>query len=266
MYQKIIPIFNGCFTVNSSRSSSFPLIKDIHSFVFLIVDENNDAVLVDTGFSPDYIPGANTAYHQDTDQTIETALNTLGFSCSQISTVVMTHMHWDHTGAMQLFPHADFYIQADEFQALLQLNPNEETYYCPMHWISLLPKIHLLTGDYELKPGLKLLYTGGHTAGHQAVLVNTGKSSIVLAGDIPFNYDQLWKSIPQKHWDSFRKGPGKHCYWETNILATIKNWLLSQGIVDFSGNTPRSVSEVKQEADKFITSHDPRLLTIESLI
>src|SRR6185369_793613 len=43
------------------------------------------------------------------------AVGKLGLSATDITDVVITHMHWDHADGMDLFPNAKIWIQKDEY-------------------------------------------------------------------------------------------------------------------------------------------------------
>ncbi|MEA1961262.1 MAG: MBL fold metallo-hydrolase, partial [Bacillota bacterium] len=201
MFYTIYPLYNGNFSVVfKTISQNLPELKNIPSFAFLLQHEDGELILVDTGFAINHIPGVNSKGNREPEQELHNAVRALGFDPLSISTVILTHLHWDHTAGMYLFPNATFCIQGEEFRSLFSLNPNEETYYAPAHWLPLLSCIHLVEGNIELRPGLRLIVTGEHTAGHQVVEVQTKEGLYLLGGDAPFNYDQLWKLIPPEGW------------------------------------------------------------------
>ncbi len=262
MNHTIYPLYNGSFNILMKSARS---LKDIHCFAFLVEDENGEAVLVDTGFDPNAIPGANTRANQTGEQKVKVAIENLGFDPTGIKDVIMTHIHWDHTCGMSNFPQARFLFQADEFRGLLQLNPNEETYFNPNHWFHLLPNIELIEGNREIKPGLKVIHSGGHTRGHQLVEVQTKEGLVYLIGDSPFNYDMLWKQIPPDRWQYFREGVGARFYWEEGILDTIGEWLKQHNC---SGPVQRQAvpwPEIKKLGSRLLMGHDPRLLKVKSI-
>jgi glyoxylase-like metal-dependent hydrolase (beta-lactamase superfamily II) len=262
MYHTIYPLFNGCFNILMKSARS---MEDIHCFAFLIVDETGGAVLVDAGFNPEGIPGARTYSTQTDEQRIKAVIENLGFNPAQVKEVIMTHIHWDHTAGMCDFPGARFYLQADEFRGLLQLNPNEETYFSPADWLPLLPNIELIEGNQEIKPGLKVIHSGGHTKGHQLVEVQTRSGPVYLIGDAPFNYDLLWTQISPEGWQNFREGVGKKFYWEKDVLETIQKWLEESNC---SGPVKEQVlpwSEIKKLGSRLLMSHDARLLQVKSI-
>ena len=75
MYHKVIPVYNGNFTVEFGRFSELDQVKqtnfNIHSFVFLIIDETGDAVVVDTGFDIDNIFGFGSTFDDSGDFNIK---------------------------------------------------------------------------------------------------------------------------------------------------------------------------------------------------
>ncbi|MCP4135403.1 MAG: MBL fold metallo-hydrolase [bacterium] len=265
MYHTIIPVYNGSFTIKfghlgDGEEFSLPKFENICSFVFLVIDEEGDAVLVDTGFNEDHIPGHGSYATRDKKDTICEALTAKGYEAGSIATVVQTHLHWDHTGGMRHFPGAQFYVQASEFSGFDHLNPNEETYFCPAHWIDLLSQIKPVNGEHQLKPGLKLIPTGAHSFGHQLVQVETKNGTILLLGDATLDYSLLWQMLPQEYWDLFRKGPGKNFYWDETVLPQIKDWLKKQNTGVISPTRDLTLDEIKQLGDQLYFTHDPRLL------
>lgn len=257
MQYRIHTLFNGVFNI---LFKSVPPIANIPCFAFLLAGEDGKLILVDTGFDPEYIPGMTTSYKQDAGHKLPAAIASLGYDPADIDTVIMTHLHWDHTGGMQAFPSARFYVQADEFRGLFQLNPNEETYFNPTHWLDLLPRIELVEGDLQLRPGLTLIRTGGHTKGHQIVEVETANGPILLAGDAPFNYDLLWQMIPAEGWKMYREGPGERFYWDKSIPPAIAAWMDEKQIAGPVKGQAVPWKQFKGMGKQFYTIHDPRLL------
>lgn len=264
MYHTIYPIFIGTFTVRFQdlETPGFPKVEDIPSFVFLAVDENGGGVMVDTGFNRSNVPGVGSTFVRDESQEIPAALEALGFKGADIPLVVMTHMHWDHTGGMEHFPNARFYVQYFDFMQMLHLNPNEETYYCPDHWMGLLDRMEVVHGRYELKPGIELVRTGGHTHGHQAVKVQTKEGSVVLGGDSPFNYDFLWKNIPEENWQKYREGAGSRFYWKKGAFDTLRKWLDSLDVDVPYIHEKMPLREIQKLGDRVVFAHDPSLLGV----
>src|SRR5690349_25142471 len=101
--------------------------------------------------------------------------------------VINTHLHFDHCGGNRLFPGVPIHVQARE----LADARSEEDYTVPQ-WVDFPGATYVEHhGDADVLPGIRLLPTPGHTAGHQAVLVDTGEGSVVLGGDVAYTFKEL---------------------------------------------------------------------------
>ncbi|MCK4818067.1 N-acyl homoserine lactonase family protein, partial [bacterium] len=61
-------------------------------------------------------------------------------------------------------------------------------------------------GDKEIIPGVKVIFTPGHTAGSQSVAVDTERGKVVIPGlcSIDENYETKEVIIPGMHFDPFK--------------------------------------------------------------
>ena len=134
----------------------------VHGFV---ITHPSGAVLVDTGVGgPEHVLNdwrvVNVAAAD--------ALAELDMSPADISLVINTHLHFDHCGQNAVFKHAPFYVQRAELDRARRESPDLAGWFDFMD-----ARFELLDGDTEILPGLKVIATPGHTAGHQCVVVQT---------------------------------------------------------------------------------------------
>jgi len=123
-------------------------------------------------------------------------LKSVGMRPKDIHAVVLTHLHFDHSGgctrldragnAVPTFPKAKYYVQEACWDEAC--NPNERCHgtnradnFLPIEERG---QLELLNGDSEIMPGLNVVVTDGHAKGHQMVMVNHGGEKIVFLGDI----------------------------------------------------------------------------------
>lgn len=110
-------------------------------------------------------------------------LAALGLGFVDISRVIVSHLHADHSGHLKRMPQARLTIQRDEhnyaFSGKERASWFRSDYDLPgLQW-------DVINGDCMIMPGLQVIKTRGHSPGHQSLVVdlkNTGR--VVLAGDV----------------------------------------------------------------------------------
>jgi glyoxylase-like metal-dependent hydrolase (beta-lactamase superfamily II) len=134
------------------------------------------------------------------------AMEAAGFEPGSIDLVVMSHLHFDHAGGLlradgsKAFPRARIVAQRAEWDIALDDNSRIVASYDQ-------PELRLVhewgsegavDGETELLPGVSVVLTGGHSKGHQAVIVRgTGAAARTLAffGDLgmrPWSANPRW--------------------------------------------------------------------------
>ena len=110
--------------------------------------------------------------------TIEDALAEHGISLGDITGVANCHLHFDHSGQNgRIPPGVPIFVQRTEWAMV------HEPDYTVAEWIDV-PGLtyEVLDGELEVAPGLRLIPTPGHTAGHQSLVLDAPDGTVVLAG------------------------------------------------------------------------------------
>jgi N-acyl homoserine lactone hydrolase len=128
-------------------------------------------------------------------RTLVCQLADIGISPTDVTTVILSHAHFDHVGNAALFPHATWFIQSLEYAAMT--GPDFGKYgYSPELYEKLdQAKIVLMEGDHDIfgDGAARVFFTPGHTPGHSSLLLqlaNAGK--MLLAADVahyPYNLE-----------------------------------------------------------------------------
>jgi glyoxylase-like metal-dependent hydrolase (beta-lactamase superfamily II) len=92
------------------------------------------------------------------------ALAGLGLVPGDIDLVINTHLHFDHCGQNAVFKHAAFCVQRAELDRCRRESPALYDWFDFQN-----ASFELLDGDAEIRPGLSVITTPGHTSGHQSV-------------------------------------------------------------------------------------------------
>ena len=99
--------------------------------------------------------------------------------------VINTHLHFDHCGGNRRFAGTPTYVQRAELTAAVEPDYLEE-------WVRFPGGSYVeVEGDAEIVPGVSVLFTPGHSAGHQAVVVETDEGIVVCGGDVTYSMREL---------------------------------------------------------------------------
>lgn len=167
-------------------------------YFFWVAKSPSATVVIDTCFPRSTATRRQRLMYRDTAE----ALAALEVDSSAVSDVIITHLHWDHAGCTDLFPHARFHVQHDELSfctgPAMRHRYVRKTYEeADVHRaIALLygQRVVAHDGDVALFPGLSLHRVGGHTPGSQVVRIHTARGAVVLASDAV----HLWANIRQR--------------------------------------------------------------------
>ena len=170
----------------------------------LLVETPAGRVLVETGIGG-RIDAKGRAMRQYEGPWIVPALRSAGFDPASVDVVAMSHLHFDHAGGLlaadgsRAFPKARIVAQRAEWEIALGDNPRLVASYVQ-------PELELVRdwgaegwadSEREILPGVSVVPTGGHSAGHQAVVVR-GRGA--RAGTVAFFGDlcmRPWSANPR---------------------------------------------------------------------
>jgi glyoxylase-like metal-dependent hydrolase (beta-lactamase superfamily II) len=185
-----------------TRAQSF-LGEDDHStpypmaFYTWVLRHENDAILVDTGYPASEAERRNRPISRDPTS----LLSVLGLAPEAIRTVVLTHLHYDHAGALDAYPHAFLHLQEAEMAYATgpcMCHPTLRHHYTVEHVCNAVRGLHggrmaLHDGEVEIADGISLHRIGGHSRGLQAVRVRTASGWLCLASDAAHYYENFLK-------------------------------------------------------------------------
>jgi N-acyl homoserine lactone hydrolase len=114
---------------------------------------------------------------------MEPQLAALGLGLGDIETVVLSHLHADHTGYLKHLSPGRVVLQKAE-QAHGFGGAADAAFFHADYNLPGLPW-DIVEGDAEVMPGIRALFTPGHTPGHQSLLLDMPDGPpVLLAGDV----------------------------------------------------------------------------------
>jgi len=188
----------GRFFYGSAREP-FEEKVDLNYYVWLIRGAEGDIVL-DTGFTEATARARGRDFHREP----WAALELLGVQPQRVKTVILSHLHYDHTGGMRAFPEAEFIVQQAELD--FWFGPygrrGEFAHSALEEDLDLLRelqsqgRVRAVAGDHEVVPGVQVHLVGGHTPGSQATRVQVDGGQVVLAADASHFYENIEQDVP----------------------------------------------------------------------
>ncbi len=156
-----------------------------------VIDTGTEVILVDTGLPSDFpAPAATpdvTIYLGTPIKDYVDALADLGYRPEQVSKILITHKHADHTGRLSAFPNATIYANqeecgADELKDLPNVTPvsfTDGAYYN-------------FPESQKIADGVTYIKAKGHTLGNSIVIVESDGLFYMIHGDVTYTDEALY--------------------------------------------------------------------------
>ncbi len=190
----------------------------------ILIQHDNGYILYDTGSNMNSMNGHWPEYwqeayelHQEIEQNLEIQLALCGVRKEEIDTVIISHMHLDHTGNIEMFKNADIYVPKADFmqaQTTVRICPDPSTYcgYCKKDLDVTVTQYHLVEEEFEIVPGVEVINLPGHTPGLLGLVIHLEKEGTFIfpmdavytseiygppakASGLLFNREQYFSSI-----------------------------------------------------------------------
>jgi glyoxylase-like metal-dependent hydrolase (beta-lactamase superfamily II) len=154
-----------------------------------VINTGDKLILVDTGYGN--LAGADAGL-------LLNNLKAAGFEPGQFDAVVLTHMHPDHVGGLlspdgkPVFTNATLLVSGKEHafwtdEGTISRAPADMQKFFKLAQDAVKPyqkQLQLIKDGEELAPGIVASIAPGHTPGHTALTVSSGKDSLFIWGDI----------------------------------------------------------------------------------
>ena len=157
-----------------------------------LIDAGDEVILVDTGLpagTPEEVPDENSPAYTGKDIcTYMEAFAALGYKPEQVTKILLTHKHADHSGELKSFPNAQIFVNkdelsADELQGIDNIVPVEFTdgayYNFPV--------------SQKICDGIYMIKAKGHTNGNSIIIVEYDGLFYMFHGDITYIDEALYE-------------------------------------------------------------------------
>ncbi len=158
-----------------------------------LIDTGDDVILVDTGLpegTPEEVPDETSPAYTGADIcSYMDAFRALGYRPEQVTKILLTHRHSDHSGELRSFPGAKIYVNEEELSA-------EE-----LKGLTNIVPVRFTDGPYYNFPesqkicdGITFVKAKGHTNGNSLVMVEDDGIFYMIQGDITYVDEALYEN------------------------------------------------------------------------
>lgn len=158
-----------------------------------LIDTGDEVILVDTGLpagTPEESPDENSPAFTGKDIcSYMDAFAALGYKPEQVTKILLTHKHADHSGELRSFPNAKIYVNGDETDA------------AELQGLSNIVPVSFTDGAYynfpasqKIADGVYFIKAKGHTRGNSIVIVESDGLFYMLHGDITYVDEALYEN------------------------------------------------------------------------
>lgn len=158
-----------------------------------LIDTGDEVILVDTGLpagTPEEVPDETSLAFTGKDiSTYMEAFAALGYKPEQVTKILLTHKHSDHSGELRSFPHAQIFVNAEELSA------------AELQGIGNIVPVTFTDGAYYnfpetqiIAPGIRMIKAKGHTNGNSIVVVEHDGLFYMIHGDITYVDEALYEN------------------------------------------------------------------------
>ena len=163
----------------------------------LLLDDGENCILIETGMgskiSDDF---KNMFAIKQKENPIQSALKRFNYKQEDISHVILTHLHFDHSGGIldinkegelvPAFPNATYFISEANWTSGMNPSPRDSASYLDYNY-SLLESsgnLKLVQDNSIILDGISTISVNGHTVGQQLVKVEDADDVLIFCSDL----------------------------------------------------------------------------------
>jgi glyoxylase-like metal-dependent hydrolase (beta-lactamase superfamily II) len=167
-------------------------------FIWAVKSEGS-VYVIDTGFDEEIAKKRGRTFLNSPAE----GLKQIGIDAAEVRDVIVTHMHYDHSGNHAMFPNARYHLQDSEIEyctGRYMTHAHMRLPYDAEDVVAMIRKLYedrvvFHAHDSEIAPGLSVHHVGGHSRGLQMVRVHTRRGWVVLASDAAHYYMNMDRGL-----------------------------------------------------------------------
>lgn len=168
----------------------------------LILESDNKKIIIDTGMGDKWGEKEKNIYAVDENFSMQTALSDKRLKPEDITDIILTHLHFDHTGGSTVaikdklepaFPNAKYHVQKNNYDWAMNPSDRDKGSYIKDNFEPLLKEgvLNLINGDSHFDDEIEFFVINGHTFGQQMVKISDGNNTFLFCADLIPTYAHI---------------------------------------------------------------------------
>ena len=162
----------------------------------LLLISDSKKILVDTGMGDKWNDKNKEIYAVDQGSTsLESSLAGLNLKPEDITDVILTHLHFDHTGGSTVnnngklepaFPNATYYVQKENYQWAVNPSERDKGSYIKDNFVPLKEAgvLMQIEGEKPFDDEIDFIIVNGHTFGQQLLKLSDSSNTFLYCCDL----------------------------------------------------------------------------------
>lgn len=164
----------------------------------LLLISDDKKILIDTGMGNKWDDKSKNIYSIDPKFDLELSIELKGIKPDEITDILLTHLHFDHTGGstkfengklIPAFPNAKYYVQKKNFEWAMNPSDRDKGSYIKENFEPLVKEgvLNLIDGEIDFDDNISFRIIYGHTFSQQMIKISDSSNTVLYVADLlPF--------------------------------------------------------------------------------
>jgi len=161
----------------------------------LLLTNGNRKILIDTGMGDKWDEKSKSIYAVDQSNSLEGSLSEMNLKPEDITDVILTHLHFDHTGGstkienqklIPTFPNAKYYVQRKNYEWAIKPSDRDKGSYIKDNFQPLMNEgvLNFIDGEEKFDDEIEFVIINGHTFAQQLIKISDSSNTILYCADL----------------------------------------------------------------------------------